>query len=646
VSSAGGDSSSGRGKVRRLSDALANQIAAGEVVERPASVVKELVENAVDAGATRVTVEIEQGGLARIAVVDDGEGLLPEDAELALERHATSKISRIEDLESLGSFGFRGEALPSIASVAKLTMTTRARGETEGYRLAIEGGRRVSHGPFGCAEGTRVDVVDLFYNVPARRKFLKAPATESAHVGEVVSDAALSRPTVGFRLLRDGKVARDYLRARTREERVAQVVSGEELRALGGERGPYKITAFLSAPERARSGATGLEILVNDRPVKDRALARVVAQAYGSVLEPGRYPIGVLYIDMPPDRVDVNVHPQKAEVRFHDARELQGAVIRCLNEALGRVFSVPALGLGRAREGAAAGFGKSGPSFGMPGLRPSAFEPRDSYEPLQSTPFPPRVAPQDAPRPSGDVVLREAEAPTPYAPIVAPSVREESVALAGALFPVRPSGPVEASLFASYEGGFYAKLRFLAQVRATFLLCEGQDALYVLDQHAAAERVTFHRLQTARASRTLASQRLLVPELVDVGERLAAMFAEPQVEAEVASLGFELRVSGERSVAVHAVPSLLRRARPEELVRDLSAELTRTAARPFGSRVDLVLATMACHASVRAGDILEPDEVRALLVGLDEVDFSGHCPHGRPVVTRLSFDELERRVGR
>ncbi|HRH01021.1 MAG TPA: DNA mismatch repair endonuclease MutL, partial [Polyangiaceae bacterium] len=333
-------------RIRRLPDALANQIAAGEVVERPSSVVKELLENAVDAGATRVTVEIDQGGLGRIAVVDDGEGMTPIEAELAFERHATSKLARIEDLEHLGTFGFRGEALPSIASVAKVTLTTRARGQAEAFRVVLHGGHAQSSGPCGAAVGTRVDVGELFFNVPARRKFLKASATESAHVGAVVADAALCRPSVAFRLLRDGKVARDYLRAGSREERVAQVVPGEELRAVFGERGPYRISAFLSAPERARSGATGLEILVNDRPVRDRALARAVAQGYGSVLEPGRYPIGVLYIDMPPERVDVNVHPQKAEVRFHDARELQGAVVRALNEGLGRVFSVPALGLG------------------------------------------------------------------------------------------------------------------------------------------------------------------------------------------------------------------------------------------------------------------------------------------------------------
>lgn len=621
-------------RVRKLPDALSNQIAAGEVVERPASVVKELVENAVDADATRVVVEVEQGGLGRIAVTDDGMGMIPADAEMALERHATSKISRIEDLEHLGSFGFRGEALPSIASVARVTIVTRARGESEGFRIQVSGGAAAVAGPAGAPEGTRIEVADLFFNVPARRKFLKAPATESAHVGEVIADAALSRPLVAFRLLRDGKVARDYLRAKSREERVAQVKSGEELREVKGERGPYRVTAFLSAPERARSGATGLEILVNDRPVKDRALARVVAQAYGSVLEPGRYPIGVLYIDMPPERVDVNVHPQKAEVRFHDARELQGAVIRILNDGLGRVFSVPALGVGRPVQASAFGTA-SLPSATIPTFAGSSSKSSSAFSSTFSPLDTGSTTPERARLLNDDGSLPSYEKLEPF-----------GTAPASTLFPERPAVELSRSLFASADAGFYGRLRYLSQVRAMFLVCEGEDGIYVLDQHAAAERVTFHRLQTAYKAKKVGSQRLLSPEIVAVGERAAAFFQE--VEAEVSALGFEVRASGDRSVAVHAVPSLLARGRatPTELVEDLAAELARAAGRPFGSRVDLVLATMACHGSVRAGDILEPQEVRALLQGLDEVDFSGHCPHGRPVVTRLSFEELLRRVGR
>ncbi len=607
-------SGDGTPRIHKLPDALANQIAAGEVVERPASVVKELVENAVDAAATKVIVEVEQGGLARLAVTDDGIGMIREDAEASLERHATSKIARIEDLERLASFGFRGEALPSIASVSKLTLTTRVHGASEAYRVEVVGGNVAARGPAGAPPGTRIDVVDLFFNVPARRKFLKAPATESAHVGEVVSNAALARPEIAFRLVRDGKVARDYLRARSRGERVAQVVSGEELREVRGARGPYRIEAYLTSPERARSGAVGLDVFVNDRPVRDRAIARAVAQAYGSVLPPGRYPVGVLYIDMPPEGVDVNVHPQKAEVRFHDAREVQGAVIRVLNEGLGRVFAIPALGLGPSR---------------VPVISTHAEPPSPTAPPI-TLPSPILASAQAS---HGE--LRE-PAVAPYVPARAPS----------ALFPEAPTEDLHGALFAPSPEGFYSKLRYLAQSRETFLLCEGEDGLYVLDQHAAAERVAYHALRRAYAERAVASQILLLPELVEVGERAVGLLEE--AAEEVSRMGLDVRAAGERTVAVHAVPLLLAngKARPGDLLRDLLSELSRVGGRAFGARVDLVFATMACHASVRAGDLLDPMEVRALLSSLDEVDFSGHCPHGRPIVMRLSFEELARRVGR
>ncbi len=567
-------------KIHRLSDDLANQIAAGEVVERPASVVKELVENAIDAGATRIRVEIEQGGLARIRVTDDGEGMVDEDARLALERHATSKITRIEDLQKIGTFGFRGEALPSIASVAKLVLTTRARGTDEGTELTVDGGGAPRVKPVGCAVGTSIEVRELFFNVPARRKFLKTVSTESAHVGDVVLMAALSRPDVTFVLSRDGKVAREYLRVGTKRERAAQAVGEERLEACFGERGPMRLEAHLAPPERARAGAAALHIFVNGRPVKDRPLARAVAQSYGSVLEAGRFPVGVLYIDLPPESVDVNVHPRKAEVRFADGRALFDAVTRELYAATSKVFAIPALG----------------PPT-RPWLKPQ-FIPAQTfaYDALQ-----PHVLP-----------LGEGLAP-------------------------------QAALFTA-PAAFYARLRFLAQVRRTFLVCEGDDGVYILDQHAAAERVTFDRLKKGFSSRKIASQRLLIPEVLELTARDVAALEEHA--DEIAALGMEVRAVGPSAVAIHATPKILIRAQPERLVRDLVAELTREAARPFGAAADLVLATMACHGSVRAGDHLSPDEATALLAALDDVDFSGHCPHGRPVVTRLAFAELERRVGR
>lgn len=609
------------GSIRRLPGDLANQIAAGEVVERPASVVKELVENALDAGATRVKVELEQGGVVLVRVSDDGGGMDADDAALALERHATSKIADKDDLFRLRTFGFRGEALPSIASVAKLRLVTRARGASEGTEVVVEGGAAARARPAGAPEGTSVEVRDLFFNVPARRKFLKSTGTEAAHVSEAMLLAALSRPDVSFFLARDGRAVREWLRAPSRAERVAQAIDGEALRACLGERGPMRVEAHLAPPERARAGTVGLHLLVNGRPVRDRALARAVAHAYGSVLEPGRYPVGVVYVDVPPDQVDVNVHPQKAEVRFADGRALFEAVGRELHASLATAFNLPAFGSAVAR--------------------------------MWSTP---RPAPVSAEAPTTRYVPADAGEPapdpwdlTPGPPDAQPSSIAERQTLESLPDPVSSSpsssSPRPETAPALFEGaGFYASLEFLAQVRATFLVCSGSDGLYILDQHAAAERVTFHRLRRAFASRSIATQRLLIADVVELLPAEIATLEEhaPDVEA----LGVELRPVGPSAVAVHAVPTLLARARPERIVRDLVAELGRAARRPFGDAADLVLATMACHGSIRAGDVIAREEAVALLRALDDIDFAGHCPHGRPVVTRIGYDELERRVGR
>ena len=605
------------GRIHRLPDDLANQIAAGEVVERPASVVKELVENALDSGATRVKVELEQGGVALVRVSDDGAGMAADDAVLALERHATSKIDRKEDLFALRTFGFRGEALPSIASVSRLRLLTRARGAAEGTEVVVEGGAAPRVKPAGAAEGTSVEVRDLFFNVPARRKFLKSTGTESAHVSEAMMLAALARPDVSFFLVRDGRAAREWLRVPTRRERVAQTIDGERLETCLGERGPMKIEAHLTAPERARAGAVGLHLLVNGRPVRDRSLARAVAQAYGSVLEPGRYPVGAVYVDLPPDQVDVNVHPQKAEVRFADGRALFDAVTRELHGALARAFNLPALGTGRPW------------SFARP--------PRDASEPM-TTRFVPGGGAESL---GGDPWEL---APPSEDPSTQKSLAERTTLTSAADLQVAKPADGQASK-ALFEGaGFYASLEFLAQVRGTFLVCSGSDGLYVLDQHAAAERVTFDRLRRAFEARSMSTQRLLIADVVELLPAEVTTLEEHA--AEVAALGVELRAVGPNAVAVHAVPTLLMRGRPERIVRDLVAELGRAATRPFGDAADMVLATMACHGSIRAGDALSREEAVALLRALDHIDFAGHCPHGRPVVTRIGYDELERRVGR
>lgn len=599
-------------RIRILDDALADQIAAGEVVERPASVVKELLENAIDAGAKVVRVEIEGGGTRGMVVTDDGEGMTPEDAKLAVLRHATSKIARLEDLNAIRTLGFRGEALPSIASVSRFELLTRTRDAVAGTRVAIEGGTAPDVREIGCAPGTTVRVMDLFFNVPARKKFSKSIGTESAHVAEVCRRAALAHPELRLTLVRDGRRSFEVLPTPDLAKRAAMVFSAEKLSAIEGERAGVRVVALLGAPEKARAGAQGLCLYVNQRPVRDRALARAVSFAYGSVLPPGRYPSGVVYIAIDPSEVDVNVHPQKAEVRFARGREVLDAITRVLANGLGTsAWSGPA-----AR----------GPSFWQQRIEATGGSPPPA--PSEPEPDPWGLA---APEASG-----VAEGPAmPIAPAAAPPIPYPAPAAGDEL-------PREELLG---EVGFFASLRVLGQARRMLIVCEGKDGLHVIDQHAADERVRFDQLRRSYAARTVATQRLLMPERVELSEEDVALCEEHR-EALLA-VGLDVVPLGDRTVAVHGVPTVVRRAPPERLVKDILVELERAGERAFGDAVDMALATMACHGAIRAGDPLSLDECRALLRAMDAVsDFSGHCPHGRPVVYSVPFDELERRLGR
>jgi DNA mismatch repair protein MutL len=602
-------------RIAVMPPSLASQIAAGEVVERPASAVKELVENAIDAGATRVDVEIEGGGITRLSVTDDGQGMSREDAALSVERHATSKLFAIGDLARIATYGFRGEALPSIASVSRFSLRTRSAADEAGSSVEVSGGATPVVRPIGAPVGTTVEVRDLFFNVAPRRKFLRSASTEAGHVSDVLEVAALTRPDLTFTLTREGRRVREWLRAESLEERVTTML-GEGLARCSGNRGPLTVDAFLSRPEHARVGAGGLRLMVNARPVRDRALFHTVAQAYGSVLERGRYPKGVIYLDLPPELVDVNVHPQKGEVRFADPRAVTDAVYHMLSTALAKAFSLPtpsrspwAKPTAPARIVASPGMPSQSSGDGASAVpisrEPVAFDdtsPPMATDPDDGTAF---GAPVD------DVVLAVSDTTSPIQP--SPAVR-------------------------------WASLRFVAQIRLTYLVCEGPDGLYVIDQHAAAERVNFDRLRKQYRSRAVPSQALLFPLLLKVVPAESELVE--QRSESFAALGLELRVRGPDTVSVHSVPRLLSRASPERLVRDLLSEVTRAGARAFSDAVDLALATMACHGSIRAGDKIGDSEATALLAALDSADFAGHCPHGRPVVAVTSFRELERKVGR
>lgn len=583
-------------KIRLLDATLVSQIAAGEVVERPASALKELLENSLDAGATRCEVEIEGGGITRLCVRDDGSGMSPEDAELSLQRHATSKIGSFDDLLHAQSFGFRGEALPSIASVSRFSLRTRRAEEDAGTEVEVNAGGPPTRRPVGTPVGTAVEVGDLFYNVPARRKFLRSSATEAGHCSEVVENAALARPEVTFSFSRDGRVTRRFLRAKDREERVRAVLGNETLHRISGQRGPLQLEAFLGGPERATSGAQALKLFVLGRPIKDRRVAATIAQAYGSVLERGRYPRGVVYLTLPSELLDVNVHPQKTEVRFADPRAVCDAIYHLVSRQLSQVLALP------------------------PAPR-TVDAPAKAAQAVQ-----PRLEPP-GPGDGAQQAIPSSVAAQPDSEI------QELLRVGDTARPISPGEHVT-----------WSSLRFIAQLRQTYLLCEGEDALYIVDQHAAAERVTFDRLRKQYRSRQVAAQTLLFPLLIDVSSEEAEFVAQhPDLFSQ---LGLSIAPRGERQLSVHTTPKLLQRASAERLVRDVLAEALRRGGRVFSDAVDLQLATLACHGSLRAGDAVSAEEASALLRSLDQADFAGYCPHGRPVVARFSLSELERKVGR
>ena len=612
------------GRIRVLDPTLADQIAAGEVVERPASVVKELLENALDAGARAITVEVRDGGSNLVRVSDDGSGMEREDAALAVLRHATSKIRTAEDLTRIATLGFRGEALPSIASVSRLRLSTRTRDDLEGTEVLVEGGAAPQLSPIGCAVGTTIEVRDLFFNTPARKKFLKGTTSESAQISEVCLRAALLDEGLRLILIRDGRRVREFLPAADWAERARHVVEHKAVRVAGEQRG-IEVRALLGAPEDARTGSAGLHVFVNGRPVRDRNLARSVAFAYGSVMPPGRFPTGVVHVALDPTEIDVNVHPQKAEVRFQRGREVHEIITRVLAKGLGTSAW-------------------SGPSARSPGF----WSERLPLGPLLASSAPAAGADDD---PWGLSGTSEAPAVGVTEAGRAQRSQGDAFALDGLAQPALPyafpeSAPPSASLGVHEPlPAPAARMRALGQVKRLYIVVESESGIAVVDQHAADERIHYDRLRREFSARAVTLQRLLLPEHVLVSAREAALI-ESHAE-EIARAGIDVGLIAADAAAVRAVPAILRRASPERLLRDLLDELSRAGERGFGDAIDTALATMACHGAIRAGDPLSLAECQALVDGLAAIDeFGGHCPHGRPVLMELPFSELARKVGR
>jgi len=673
---------------------LANQIAAGEVIERPASAIKELVENSLDADATQVFVDIEEGGIDLIRVTDNGYGMSRRDAVNALERHATSKIRTVDDLFDISTLGFRGEALPSIASVSRFALETRERGRVVGTRVEVEGGRVADVRDAGLPEGTRIEVRELFYNTPARLKFLKTVATEVRHISESLLRVALSRHDVHIKLTHNGRKVMDIPPNTSLGDRILAVF-GRETRDALFETTEYPAidgvtaTGFLARPDSTERSTSRFYVFVNGRFVKDKTVYAAIKGAYRGVMEKGRYPTVVIFVDVPPKLVDVNVHPSKIEVRFTKSDSVYRAVYHAIQETLqvtpwvdsvSRTYTlrpkprIPGFGpaptsfeplnvrseqqitlpIGEHRPPAEPLRVPIGDIFGTP-KRPA---PLPSVPSTMHRPGPSTEAPSPFGAPSPQSAPRPLSAPSPFerpatgpsdAPRAAVSERHASevpIPVMGRTVEIASEElERQAKAMREQSEGYFSRLRYIGQFKRSYLVCEDASGLVIVDQHAAHERIGFERLRKQYREAHKESQRLLFPERVSLDTLRHVVMEEQQGFFE--KLGFEVEPFGGNDWALKAVPALLARARYDRLIKDALDDLSQLGRTDSIEEArDAVFARMACHSVVRAGDELSVEEVRGLLRQMDAIDFGANCPHGRPVYFRLPLTELEEAFGR
>ncbi|MDF9753707.1 DNA mismatch repair protein MutL [Pseudomonas sp. TE6288] len=625
---------SGGSRIQLLSPRLANQIAAGEVVERPASVAKELLENSLDSGARRIEVEVEQGGVKLLRVRDNGGGIAPDDLPLALARHATSKIRELEDLEGVLSLGFRGEALASISSVARLTLTSRTADASEAWQVETEGRDMTPRvQPAAHPVGTSVEVRDLFFNTPARRKFLKAEKTEFDHLQEVIRRLALARFDVGFHLRHNGKTIFSLHEAADETARARRVgtICGpgflEQALPIDVERNGLRLWGWVGLPTFSRSQADLQYFFVNGRAVRDKLVAHAVRQAYRDVLFNGRHPTFVLFLECDPAGVDVNVHPTKHEVRFREGRMVHDFLYGTLHRALADVRPEDQLAAPAATDELVRPSGLQAGEFGPQGemrlASPVLEQPQGEQRGFASSGSGAGYQYQYTPRPSQPLNAGEAQAAYRefYAPLdnaaAAPSALPESQG------DIPPLG--------------YA----LAQLKGIYILAENALGLVLVDMHAAHERIMYERLKVAMASEGLSGQPLLVPESLALSQREADCAEEHAQWFQ--RLGFELQRLGPETLAIRQIPALLKQAEANRLVQDVLADLMEygTSDR-IQAHLNELLGTMACHGAVRANRRLAIPEMNALLRDMENTERSGQCNHGRPTWTQMGLDDLDK----
>lgn len=587
-----------------LPEEIANKIAAGEVVERPASIVKELVENAIDAGASDIGVELEKGGCASIAVIDNGCGIEYEDVALVFERHATSKIHHFEDIYHVASFGFRGEAMPSIASIARVELLTRRTEDMAGARAVVEGGVIKEIMPAGCSAGTQIHVTKIFENVPARRKFLKAEATEQGLCLDAITRLSLAHPEIRFKVTANGREIFAAPEAKDISERIASVMGADfsdHCLSVTEEKEAISLSGYISRPEFTRSNSKNIFLFVNKRFVRDTSVNHAVLSAYRQIIEARRFPAAVLFLDLPPGDVDINVHPAKMEVRFKDSRIIHDLVAGTIARSL------------------AAGDAPKGN-------------------------FVYRLAPRE--KTSSPVFRRpEKEFPANSAGLYSRKNMQQAISSDLLSRSKVESGVVKETTvtgtsFTENKQIAFAGFRYLGQVANTYLVFAGDSGFILIDQHAAHERIAFEKLKKS-AGREIVSQSLLLPEVVSLSPGQLALF--PDYIDFLREIGVEIEIFGRDAIVVRALPAVLPQTQSREIITDIADQLADQNQLPdLQERKEKILAALACRAAVKANSVLTVEEVMALCRDLERTPFNITCPHGRPIIVKFSLSEIER----
>ena len=608
-------------KIHILPEALCNKIAAGEVVERPSSVVKELLENSLDAGASDILIELEAGGKRLIRISDNGCGMNRQDAFLSFERHATSKIRTDTDLFALTTLGFRGEALASIASVSRLRLTTSDNDEGLGQQIYAEGGKIKTATEVGFPQGTTIEVRNLFFNLPARKKFLRKEQTELGHAADVVTKQALANPAVSFRLKHNDRTMLDLRREKGVRERVAALLGRSLLSDLlmvdKQNSEDLQLSGLISQPQLTRSASSHIYTFINGRYIRDRVVQHAVMDGYRHLLMKGRYPVVILFLQIDPSQIDINVHPTKHEVRFREQSQIHDFIAESLRQTLR-----PAGWLDTKAD-------------------PQATGQVENYVSLSQT----QAANLDGSQQTSNFVR---EASDQYLPPLVTSQQDEfGIASPLSSSPDQPASPENSTARTQYilpgseASGFFSRLQILGQYHHSYILCQDGSDLILIDQHAAHERVGFEKLRHAYTAGKIPSQTLLFPEVLELDFNSATALGENRHELEL--LGFEIEPFGGKSFALKAIPQLLEKQNVSGLVVDIALELERIGhTAQLRESIDEVLILMACHSVIRANQALSNMEIMALFQELDRIDFKANCPHGRPVIQRMTLTEIER----